>query len=337
MKNTVMILLMVAMAGLAGIAVWQRGEINALRDQAKGAEIVRPAGASDRRTTPVPVRTVEATRPAPAKASESVTRAATASVGPARTHDKESTNRAARSRSPMAGMAKMLKSPGMKDMIRAQSRTSMDLTHGALFKSLGLSAEEQETFKNLLIDKQMALMDASMDMMDGSLSAEQRKEKMQEVTRLTGEFDDQIKTFLGEEDFAVYKQFEDTQPERMQVNMFKQALPSAEPLDAQQEHELIRAMYEERTNFPFSVRFDRPENADPSMFTESSITNHMAQMAQLQDRYLARAGGILSSNQFDQFKRSQDQMRSMQEMGMKMATQMFGGRDGEAEEGGDGK
>jgi len=48
------------------------------------------------------------------------------------------------------------------------------------------------------------------------------------------------------------------------------------------------------------------------------------QLDQLHDKYLQSAATILSATQLEQFKKSLEQQRTMQAMGLKMAAQMFG-------------
>jgi len=92
-----------------------------------------------------------------------------------------------------------------------------------------------------------------------------------------------------------------------------------------QEDKLIRAMHEERTNFQFSATgFGDKQLPDPSQFTPDRIAKLMDETAKLQDQYVTRAATILTPGQLEQFKANQKQQRAMQEMGMKMATKMFG-------------
>jgi hypothetical protein len=226
--------------------------------------------------------------------------------------------------SPMAGMAKMLGTPGMKAMIQAQQKAMLDFNYASLFNALDLSTGDLDAFKQLLLDKQMAIIDASLALMNRSTSTEKRKEAQVEVMNVTSNYEGQIRALLGEEGFAVYKGYEETQTERMQVKMFEDRLFDTDPLSVEQEDRLIRAMYEERTNFSFSAGMSHPESVTPDFFNEATMTNMLAEMSRLDEKSLARASMILSSNQLEQFKQSQEQQRNMREMGMKMAASMFG-------------
>ena len=166
-------------------------------------------------------------------------------------------------------------------------------------------------------------MEIGLDMISGSATAKEGKEAAKRSKDLSKAFDEKIRAFLGEEDYAVYKEFEDTQHERMQVNLFKKSLTADDQLSEDQEHDLIVAMHEERTGFSFSTGLDQQDTFDPSVFTEEAMARHMDEMTQVQEKYIARARDLLSEAQMNQFLNSLEQQRVMQEAAMKMAIQMF--------------
>jgi len=224
-------------------------------------------------------------------------------------------------------LREMLKNPQMKEMIRAQQKGNMDMTYGSLFSYLTLSDEDLEVFKQLLVDKQMALIDSSTDVMDGSVSPQKLKEMVEG-------FNGKIKAFLGEEDFAVYKEYEETQPERNTVNLFKQSLDAGNQISDEQEHKLILAMHEERTNFKFSNDFENQDGFDPkNVFSEEAVSIHMDELARLRERCLLRASDILTDNtQLDQFTLIHEQIHELEEMGLKIAAELLSTKPSEKEQ-----
>ena len=217
----------------------------------------------------------------------------------------------------------MLKDPGMKDMLVAQQKAQMEATHGALLEYLQLTPEEQEAFMELQVGKTMALMDAGLSLIGKSESPDAHVEAGNRVSEINEEYNKKIRTLLGEEDYATYEEFEETQPDRMQVDAFKQGLRGDNQLTEEQEHKLIVAMHEERTQFTFSGGLGQQESFDPSQLTEETLTSQMAEFEKLNQRYIERAGGILSEPQLEQFQGTLEKQRAMQEMGLKMAVQMF--------------
>jgi hypothetical protein len=226
---------------------------------------------------------------------------------------------------PMAGLAQMMKNPGMRDMIRAQQKGQQDMMYGSLFKCLQLPEADMESFKSLLLDRQMALVDSSMDMMSGEATPEEKKAAAEKMKETTAAYDAQIKALLGDDNYTLYKSFEETQAERMQVTMFKGSLAAGDQLTDEQEDSLIRSMHEARNNFKFSVpELADQKAADPSMFTPERITKMLEDSAKLQEQYVAEAAKVLSPAQLELFKANQKQQQAMQEMGMRMAAKMFG-------------
>ena len=317
MKNTVIILLGLATAALLGVCFVQHQQIQKLSEprltvaqpveQAAKAQPKRPIASvqKNKEDADIPAHPqVAATETAPAEAK---VQTATAS------------------QAPMQDLAKMMKNPGMKDMIRAQQKGQQDMMYGSLFKCLQLSDAELENFKGVLLDKQMALVDSSMDMMSGAATPEEKKAAAEKMKETTAAYDAKIKELLGDDNYAVYKSFEDTQAERMQVTLFKGSLSGVDQMSDEQEDSLIRAMHDERSNFRSAVSgFDDKQSADPAQFTPERITQMLAESAKLQEQYVAKAAAILTPSQLEQFKANQKQQLAMQEMGMKMAAKMFG-------------
>jgi hypothetical protein len=218
-----------------------------------------------------------------------------------------------------------MKNPGMKEMIRAQQKGQIEMMYGPLLKCLQLSDADLEKFKNLLLDRQMALVDSSMEMMNTAATPEEKKVATDRIKEMTAAYDAQAKELLGEDNYTIYKSFEETQAERMQVTMFKGSLTGTDQLSVEQEDSLIRAMHDERSNFKSTVPgFGDKQTPDPSQFTPERITQILEDSAKLQEQYVAKAATILTPSQLEQFKANQKQQQAMQEMGMKMAAKMFG-------------
>jgi hypothetical protein len=157
-------------------------------------------------------------------------------------------------------------------------------------------------------------------MMSGSES--DRKQAAEDNKTLTSDYDKKIEDLLGPQDYQVFKDYEKTVPERMQVGMFKGTLSGDTALTDQQEYDLIVAMSEERNNLPASSMM-KSQNPDPSKFTEDGIAEALKQMEQLQQAYANRAAAILTPAQLEQFRKWQEQISAMQAAGLKMASQMF--------------
>ena len=118
--------------------------------------------------------------------------------------------------------------------------------------------------------------------------------------------DQKIQDLLGPADYQTFKQYEQSLGERMQVQMFKAALPGELALTDQQESELIAVMTEERTALPATALLNT-KTPDPAQLTEQNIAEALKQLEQLQSRYADRAAGILTPAQLEQFTKWQQQ------------------------------
>lgn len=324
-KTTVIVLLGLATATLLGVCLYQRQALQQLRDQQTAYQeltAAKIARLEAKQAAAAEKRGAAAAKPNGAAATVPSPEAKQAAVGSAGSKAEA----ASATEAPMEGFAKMLKNPGMKDMIRAQQKGQLDMTYGPLFKYLQLSDQDLEKFKSLLLDRQMALVDSSMDMMSGAATPEEKKAAGEKIKELTAAYDAQVKELLGDENYATYKGFEDTQAERMQVTMFKGSLAAVDQLSDEQEDGLIRAMHDTRSNFKYTVpgMDGKQPSADTSQLTQEGIAKMLEDSARLQEQYVAEAAKILTPSQLEQFKSSQKQQQALQEMGLKMAAKMFG-------------
>lgn len=331
-KNALILVLCIAVVVTALVALQQNRQVREMRqDNASGETVVRqaadvagkaPQGSSDQKDQQV----VEERRrlekeirqlKSQLENAQGEIEAATDEPALDDPRPKKSPNK-----SPMAGYAEMMKNPAMKDMIRSQQKIALDMSYGSLFSEMELPPDELDKFKELLVDKQMAFIDMSPGMM-GPGSADEMKERSRTIKAITEEYNDKVRLAIGEQYYEMYKEYEDTLPDRMQVNQFKALLATSNPLDEEQEQDLINGMYEERTQFFSSVAGDEEQALDPSKITEEDISKKIAQLAQLQENYVELARDILSEAQLEQFIRSTEQMRAIQEMGIRMSMQML--------------
>ncbi|HXI85445.1 MAG TPA: hypothetical protein VNL17_15290 [Verrucomicrobiae bacterium] len=312
-KNIVIGMLVAAVMALAIAVAMQSHEIGMLQEQ-KRMMVSSMAERVKAMSQPAPV--AEETTPLPeAKPVEPV---AVPAPVPQAAPSAGATN------SPFAGMAEMMKSPQMKEMMRAQHKIGIDGMYGSLSKYLNLSTNDMDALKELLLQRQTALMDSGMSMMNGS--AADRKQAAEDAKTVKTDYDKKIQDLLGTQDYPVFQEYEKTAADRMSVQMFKGSLPADATLTDQQEESLIAAMAEERKALP-SLSSLNNQTPDPAKFTEQGMADMLKQMEQLQQRNSERAAAILTPAQLEQFTKVQQQMNNMAAAGMKMAAQMFGSKN----------
>jgi hypothetical protein len=223
----------------------------------------------------------------------------------------------------------MMGNPAMRDMIVAQQKASLDLLFKGLYEKLSLNPEELENFKGLLTDLQMVNVESGMKLMGEDLTPSEREALFKQMKVDQDAAKGRIKEFLNDEsDFAYYEFYSNTLNERMSASGLGKTLgEKGIPLAADQEESLVQLMYDERQKVDFEYDYSDQYNFDPTTLSEESLTRYFEQQAELQENIAASAGTLLTPEQQEVFAQNQQQMRSMQEMGLKMAQQMFQGSE----------
>jgi hypothetical protein len=104
------------------------------------------------------------------------------------------------------------------------------------------------------------------------------------------------------------------------------------PLEDRQMAELFQVMKEEKAASPPILPMDSTQGLNAGMVTEQNYARQLQWMDDYNNRVLARAGRILSPEQFKQFQQFQRQQAIMQKFGLGVARQMFGGKSADPPE-----
>lgn len=231
-------------------------------------------------------------------------------------------------KNPMSAMADMMKDPAMKEAVRSQMRSQVEFMHRDLFDMLGLDGDKQDKLTKLLLDRASAGMELGFAMMGGDkISDDDKQKKTAEMKAATEASDKLLKELLGDADYAKFESFEKSQPERQQLNALNTQLKEKGiGLSEESESKLMDAMFQERTNFKYDTDFADQKNFDPSKYTAENMTRYQEQQKLLRGQILTKAEGILSSDQLEVFRKSQEQQAAMEKMGMEMGMKMMGGK-----------
>jgi hypothetical protein len=139
---------------------------------------------------------------------------------------------AARPKNQLAALLQLLDSPAMQNQSAIQARLRLDGQYSALFKSLGLTPDQIDAFKNLLIEKQMVAFDSmSAAHQQGIEITTDPKAVFQLIAEAQKSVDAQISTLLGPDNYSQFQQYQATVPARNTVSLLSQALSyTATPL-----------------------------------------------------------------------------------------------------------
>jgi len=238
----------------------------------------------------------------------------------------------AKTNNPLHSMAAMFKDPKMREMIKSQQKAVLgpmiDKQYSDLFKQLNLTPEQSAAFKDLLQKKMLTGADAGFSLMDDSLDSSQRADIAKQVKSQVDDVDNQIKDYLGDDNYKAFQAYEKSVPDRMSVGQFSdQFAGTPNALTGAQQDQLVQAMSDARNNFKWTSGLNQ---RDPgmsgdmaSLLTEDNINKFVQECEQFDQQVLVQAQQILSPEQFNEFKDFQKTQRDMQVTGLKMAAQMF--------------
>jgi hypothetical protein len=229
-------------------------------------------------------------------------------------------------------LSKMMQDPEMKKFMRVQQRAVVDQLYGPLAKKLNLTSEETDKFKNLIADNMASGAEKATSLFGGDGSTN-RTEAIEKMTASQKEFDEQMKSFLGDDRYAQYKDYQETVGERAQLNQFKQQLSGAEnALSDQQMDRLLALMKEEKQNAITRGDSIFSDSKDPAKVQEMLAGGQTEKLLQAQENInqhvYDRARDVLTPTQLESFGAYQTNSLQMMRMGISMAKQMFGtGKD----------
>ena len=233
----------------------------------------------------------------------------------------------------MAERKKMLENPAVRKMERRMRENMIIENYGALFERLGLPDDKLKDFLALIVDNQIQMEEMSLDLMDQSLSEEERMEKMQQIgDQQNAELEEQVNDLLGAENYEKYDAYKRRLSERFVVTQFINPVGGNGGLSDEKEQELIDAMYEARKEVEAEYGTDSSDS--PRLGIGVSVNNpeedRDRQLA-IYDRYVESARGVLSESQAEQFA---DTIKGMQEMTAMAAENLLsrsGGGDDESQ------
>ena len=135
----------------------------------------------------------------------------------------------------------MMDKPEIQRLMGIQQKAALDSRFASLFHSLNLNPADLDKFKDLLVEKQTAAMDAFAAARAQGLSGPENREAVrQAIVTAQAEVDNTIRTTLGDAAYAQYQTYEQTAPERNVVTQLQQRLSySSTPLTDAQSDQII--------------------------------------------------------------------------------------------------
>lgn len=227
----------------------------------------------------------------------------------------------------MKNLAQMMEdNPTMNKIVEASQRGVMGALYGDMIEYLGLEADEEEYFMELLMYRQMANVDAHMKMGSGSLSEEEKQSLMDKAKLASETMKEKMEEFLNNPaDFDEFTYYEDTIGERMMLSQMDQKL-GEDALSEEAYNEVLSIMHGERENYDWSTDLHDNESTDMSAerFSQDNINKHIADMKTMGDQMDRRMQEILTPEQLAAWRESGTAMQALMEGQLMQANQMFG-------------
>ncbi len=223
--------------------------------------------------------------------------------------------------------AALVNSAGMQNIIAAQQGPILSMAYKDLLDSLKLSPEERDYMEKLLLDKQMVQVTNGMQMMNASLSPEDRAALGQKIGDGMAADDAKIHEFLNSDaDFATYQNYSKQESAHMEVGMFEQSATGANAVDPATSDALAGIVADAQQNFPFTVNFyDKRNFGNPAVLTAPVINKFFDEQVQMQAEVAAKAAQVLNPAQLEAFKQNQAAMRQMTKLQMSNIQQLSNG------------
>jgi hypothetical protein len=156
---------------------------------------------------------------------------------------------------------------------------------------------------------------------DDKAAAAEAEKQVAETKKQT---DAEIKALLGDERFAQYQDYQKNMGERMQLDQFKSRLTGDNlAMRDDQAVQMLQIMKEEKAAVPPVLPTDQTQFPKKDTLTSENIEKQIQWMQDYNQRVLARAGNVLTPEQFKQYQTFLQEQESMQRLGMTMARQMF--------------
>ena len=235
----------------------------------------------------------------------------------------------------MGEMEDWMDNPAMRQLVEKQMEVQIEVNYGALFDHLELSDEQRALVSAAMLEKSLGAIGSA-----GALSLGD-PEVVSQIVAESAEYDAKLKELFGEEDFEVFKRYEESQAERQELTTFRSSLEAqGQELTFELENQLMAIMHEEgsRTGVenlsegsssevgeliepPEGLSSDIGEQLNEiqnGIYSPELIGSLMAQERGKRTRVLQRAAEILSPEQLEAFRSNQQSYLEMMQNSFNM-------------------
>jgi hypothetical protein len=231
------------------------------------------------------------------------------------------------SREKRDGLAKIFDDPKMKKVFRQQRMLQLKQIYSDFVKERHLSSQKSGQFFDLLADGALRDMQDGVRIFNGDEGDGSRNgtDDQSSATQTTG-IDQQLRTLLGDVDYAAYQAYEKSTEDRMALAQIREQIGFAGvPLQDDQAKAMMQIMTEERSRT--SATDIDPGGSGRVRDRLAAITangeRYLEAKADLNRRILNRMAAFLSQEQHDALERFQEQQLEMEKIGIEMTRQLM--------------
>ena len=217
-----------------------------------------------------------------------------------------------------------LEDPKMKEGFRMWKIERLQRIYGDFFRDHQLTPEQATKFVDLVFDQE------NRDMEDGTRFLNGDPDVKPQLTK--AEMDAEMRALLGDDGFEEYEAYEKTTTERLALLEVREEVNRSSPLKDDQANLLLQIMKEERERTPLTALDPRASGTSRDKFIAIVQGDNAEQFyraqADLNQRILSRTGTILSPDQYEALESFLNQYLKVQKIGIEMARQAAGRKEG---------
>jgi hypothetical protein len=217
--------------------------------------------------------------------------------------------------------------PEFQRLLALQMKSRISATYGPLFKSLNLTPDQLAQFQSLLADKQQALMDTLQAARDQGINPRTDPDGFKTlVNQAVSQVDTSIQQTLGDAAYQQYQQYQQTLPERNTVNSLQQQLSYTQtPLTDDEANQMVALLAQNQPQRAGSGTSGTTSGGDPGPSLMSLVNG--GGTAKVTPEAISAASGVLSAPQVSVLQQIQAEQQAQQQMQqlIRSASQNAGG------------
>lgn len=200
---------------------------------------------------------------------------------------------------------KRMDNPEFKKKMEDRERSMLSSKYKSLFNYLELNQETKDKFYQVIIDQNNSFREMGVQIF-GNVSNGITEENREEIKNIKEEYLRQMEKVLGADDYSVYIQYEQTAPEREQVERLEKELISTqtESISRDQQDTLVTAMYKARLETDVYVLTNVDDLSDNDYLKGDNLDKQLNGLDKLATNYIEQGAKFLSAEQLIDFKRS---------------------------------